>query len=171
MVAVSSISRASVVTLLLAALGTAAAHAWLDLPLVDARSGETFTLRSFEGRTVFVEPMATWCSSCRRQMGVVREVAATLDPDEVVFVALSVETNLAAEALARYADANDFPWTFAVMTPEFLRAFTEAYGRSAANPPATPHVVVAPDGSPGALSTGLKDAGALRAALQAAAQP
>ena len=31
-----------------------------QLPLVDVRSGETFTLAEFAGKTVFVEPMATW---------------------------------------------------------------------------------------------------------------
>ena len=30
------------------------------LPLVDARSGATFTLAEYAGKTVFVEPMATW---------------------------------------------------------------------------------------------------------------
>lgn len=32
----------------------------LDLSLTDARSGETFTLASYAGRTVLIEPMATW---------------------------------------------------------------------------------------------------------------
>jgi hypothetical protein len=30
------------------------------LPIVDVRTGETFTLAEFAGKTVFVEPMATW---------------------------------------------------------------------------------------------------------------
>ncbi len=31
-----------------------------NLPLTDVRSGETFILAEFAGKTVFVEPMATW---------------------------------------------------------------------------------------------------------------
>jgi hypothetical protein len=34
--------------------------AWQSLPLVDARTGNTFTLAAFAGRTVFVHPMAKW---------------------------------------------------------------------------------------------------------------
>jgi thiol-disulfide isomerase/thioredoxin len=164
--------RRTILTLAFALLASAAAQgpvSWLDLPLVDARSGESFTLRSFEGRTVFVEPMATWCSSCRSQMTILRDVVAELDADSFVFVGLSVETTLPPGELARYADANGFGWTFAVMTPDFLRAFTGVFGRSAATPPATPHVVIAPDGTPGGLSTGLMSADALRAALLATA--
>ena len=33
---------------------------WLTMPLTNARSGETFTLADFAGKTVFVHPMATW---------------------------------------------------------------------------------------------------------------
>lgn len=34
--------------------------AWLATELVDACSGETFTLAGFAGKTVFLHPMATW---------------------------------------------------------------------------------------------------------------
>jgi hypothetical protein len=40
--------------------GVSARPAWQSLPLVDARTGNTFTLADFEGRTVFVHPMAKW---------------------------------------------------------------------------------------------------------------
>ena len=30
------------------------------VPVVDARTGVTFTLAEYAGKTVFVEPMATW---------------------------------------------------------------------------------------------------------------
>lgn len=30
------------------------------VPIVDARTGETFTLAEYAGKTIFVEPMATW---------------------------------------------------------------------------------------------------------------
>jgi len=160
---------------LLALLAVALAHAqseppeWQTLPLVDARTGESFTFADLRGRTVFVEPMATWCSSCRRQMTVVREVAAQLDPDAFVFVGLSVETNLDPAALAAYADAQGFGWTFAVMSPELLAALVDTFGRSVANPPATPHLIVRPDGTTTDLATGQHGAAQLLAALTAAA--
>jgi thiol-disulfide isomerase/thioredoxin len=153
------------------AIGLGSPLAWRTLPLVDARTGATFTIADLGGRTVFVEPMATWCSSCRRQMIAVREVAAALDPDAFVFLGLSVETNLAPAALASYVDAQGFGWTFAVMSPELLAALVDTFGRSVTNPPATPHFIVRPDGSATTLATGYHDVGKLLTALTAAATP
>src|SRR6266545_2784328 len=86
--------------------------AWHQLPLTDARTGETFTFHDFAGKTVYVEPIATWCSNCRKQLGVVRAIRARVDPERVVFVALSIETSLPRAELARYADAAGFDWVF-----------------------------------------------------------
>lgn len=138
--------------------GVACAQSWQELPLTNARTGETFTLADFAGKTVFVEPMATWCTNCRRQLRNVREARAQLEGEEVIFVALSVETNLSADALAEYAEEQGFDWTFAVMTPELLRALVASFGRLIAAPPATPHFVIDPDGSVSELSTGGKSA-------------
>jgi thiol-disulfide isomerase/thioredoxin len=99
--------------------------------------------------------MATWCSNCRRQLTNVAQVAPQFG-DDVHFVALSVETNISAADLAAYADSNDFGYTFAVMTPEFLQAMAEAFGPTVGNPPATPHLIIRPDGSTTELLTGIQ---------------
>jgi thiol-disulfide isomerase/thioredoxin len=160
---------ALVALLTISSAALAAPPTWLSLELVDARTGAAFTLGDFEGRTVLVEPMATWCSSCRRQMTVLRDVIEGFDPDAFTFVALSVETALADGDLAAYADAQGFGWTFAVATPELLRALTATFGFSAANPPATPHFIIRPDGTVGELSTGFRNAEQLATALTQAA--
>ena len=139
---------------------------WQTLPLVDARSGESFTLAGFQGQRVFVEPMATWCSNCRQQMENVREARAAA-PDDAVFVALSVETTLSAAQLAQYADAAGFDWTFAVMTPELLQALVDEFGRTIGNPPSTPHFLIASDGSWSELTTGIDSPQALLAQIEA----
>lgn len=130
--------------------------AWQTLPLVDARTGESFTLADFSGRTVFVEPMATWCSNCRQQLTNVQQARTNPATEDAVFVALSVETSLSNEELAGYADQFGFDWIFAVATPEMLQALAEEFGRSVANPPSTPHFVVSPDGSFTDLFTGIQ---------------
>lgn len=150
------------------AMPAAPRPAWQQLPLIDARTGASFTLADFAGKTVYVEPMATWCSNCRQQLTVVRDVQATLADSSVVFVALSVETTLPAADLAAYADAAGFPWTFAVITPDLLRELTDVFGRTVTNPPATPHFIIGPDGTTTALMTGIDDDATLRSALQAA---
>jgi cytochrome oxidase Cu insertion factor (SCO1/SenC/PrrC family) len=149
--------------------------AWHHLPLTDARSGQTFTLADFDGKTVYVEPMATWCTNCRQQMSVIRDqLRAQVDPERIVFVGLSVETNLATETLASYTSTHGFDWTFAVMTPELLQELSSTFGRTIANPPAVPHFVIGPDGTTSDLSTGHHSADRLLEQLTAAggtAQP
>ncbi len=144
--------------------------AWQTVALTDARTGETYTFADFHGQTVFVEPMATWCTNCRRQLGDVATARQTLDGEDVVFVALSVETVLADGDLASYADGNGWPWTFSVLTDEGLRLMVEEFGQTFANPPSTPHFIIRPDGTFTELDTGFESAEELVAQIQAAMQ-
>ena len=138
---------------------------WASLQLVDARTGASFTLADYAGRTVFVEPMATWCSNCRAQQRQVAQAIPELDADSFVFISLSVEGNLPNASLAEYADQNAFDWLFVVATPELTEALIAQFGRSVVNPPATPHFTIAPDGRVSALSTGSHSAQQLIAEL------
>jgi thiol-disulfide isomerase/thioredoxin len=131
------------------------------LALTDARTGQAFTLADFAGKTVFVEPMATWCSNCRQQLNNLRAAREQLAGDDVIFVALSVETNISSADLARYADEQGFDWIFAVATPELLEGLVGEFGRSITNPPATPHFLIKPDGSVSELKTGIEPADAI----------
>ena len=138
--------------------------AWQSLELTDARTGETFTLGGFEGKTVFVEPMATWCTNCRRQLGNVNAAKQEVGED-VEFIALSIEGNLSNEALAAYAEKEGFDLRFAVITPELLRALVDTFGRVITSPPSTPHFIIRPDGSTTELATGLESPADLLAQL------
>jgi thiol-disulfide isomerase/thioredoxin len=139
--------------------------AWQTMPLTDARTGATFTLADFVGKTVFVETMATWCPNCRQQLGNVKSAAARADAEQVLFIAISVETDLPAATLAQYADDNGFDWTFAVATPEFVRALADTFGQTVANPPATPHFWIQPDGAHSDLATGYESGDEILAQL------
>jgi thiol-disulfide isomerase/thioredoxin len=141
--------------------------AWQTREIVDV-DGQSFTLADFAGRPVFVEAFATWCPTCREQLGDTQEAAAMLGDDAVV-IALSVETDLSASDVASYAADNGFTDVrFAVMTPELLAEMVDALGNSVANPPSTPHVVIAADGTAGELATGSISADDIVAALSAA---
>jgi cytochrome oxidase Cu insertion factor (SCO1/SenC/PrrC family) len=152
------------------ALGPAAARPdWHALPLVDARTGQTFTLADLAGKTVYVEPMATWCTNCRQQMGVIRDqLLSRLDPERTVLLGLSVEADLPRETLATYVDDQGFSWTFAVMTPELLQALSSQFGLTVANPTAVPHFVIGPDGTTSDLSTGFHSSDQLLGELSTA---
>ncbi len=141
---------------------------WQTLLLSDARTGEPFALADFKGRTVFIEPMATWCSNCRRQLTNVQAARQVLNSDDVVFIALSVETNIDDPTLASYANKAGFDWVFAVMTPELLRQMVDVFGQSITNPPATPHFIIQPDGRFTELVTGVETADQLISKIQAA---
>jgi thiol-disulfide isomerase/thioredoxin len=140
--------------------------AWQTIALTNAATGETFTLGDFQGKTVFVEPMATWCSNCRAQQGEVREAKTQLG-DDVVFIGLSLETNLPSEQLASYAQDNGFDWTYAVMPVDLLSQLADQFGRSITNAPSTPHFIIRPDGTFSDLSTGIDPADTIVAKIQA----
>jgi thiol-disulfide isomerase/thioredoxin len=125
--------------------------------LTDACSGETFALTDFTGKTVYIEAMATWCPPCRDQLARVKEATAQIPEEEraeIVVVALSSEIDLPPETLAEYAAANEFPFVFAVMPVEMLQSMADELGQEIAVPPATPHLIVAPDGTIGEIRTG-----------------
>ena len=141
--------------------------AWQTISLTDARTGELFTLADFADKTVFVEPFATWCSNCRQQLTNVQAARASLG-DDVVFVVLSVEPNIGADALADYADGAGFDMRFAAMPQAMLQALAAQYGQTIANPPATPHFIIRPDGSTTDLVTGIEAPAAIIEQIEAA---
>jgi thiol-disulfide isomerase/thioredoxin len=152
----------------------ASTEAWLDVPLVDAASGEAFTLRDLDDGVVLVETMATWCGNCRRQLGHLAAAAAELggeaaDGVPVAYVVVSLELGLAPDRLTAYAEREGFPFRFVVADEVLIRALADRFGRVVLNPPATPHVVVAPGGRVGELTTGFEAPEALVARLRAAA--
>lgn len=146
----------------------ATAPAWMTAKMTDACSGATFALADFAGKTVYIEAMATWCPPCRDQLQRVKEAASSIPDEErnnTVFVALSSEVDLPRETLAQYAEDNGFPFVFAVMPAELLQAMVDDLGQEIAVPPATPHLVVAPDGTVGEVRTGSDSAEDLLALL------
>jgi cytochrome oxidase Cu insertion factor (SCO1/SenC/PrrC family) len=142
----------------------AGSDAWRSIEITDV-DGNTFTVESLTGTPVLVENFATWCSNCRKQLGKTQQAAADAG-DDAIFLALSVETDLDPADVAEYAKDNGFDdIRFAVMTPEMLKAMNDAFGNSALNPPSTPKVIVAADGTVGELVTGFEEPADIAAAL------
>jgi len=141
--------------------------AWQHLALTNARTGEAFTLADFADKTIFVETMATWCTRCRQQLNNVRDAKQQFSGDDVVFVALSVETNIDDATLANYADGSVYDWLFAVSTPELLEQLAGEFGRAIIIPPSTPHFIIRPDGTHTELTTGIDPAGQIVAQIKA----
>jgi thiol-disulfide isomerase/thioredoxin len=143
---------------------------WQSLEIVDV-DGVRFTLSDCIGTPVLVELFATWCSNCLEQLPKTQEAAVTMG-DQAEVIALSVETDLDPQAVAEYAEDNEFPdIRFAVLTPELLAAFVEQFGNTAANPPSTPKIVIDANGTAGELTTGQESTDELVAQLTSAAAP
>ncbi len=147
--------------------GDVAVASWQEIALTDVRTGGSFTLADFRGKTVVVDLMATWCPPCFGKLNSLRAARSELNSDEVVFIALSVETHLDNASLASYADGGGFDWTFAVVSKDMLAELVAAFGRTAANPPATPHFIIRADGTTTELSAGPKSAGQILEQIRA----
>ena len=142
--------------------------AWMNIALTDVRSGESFTFADLAGKTVFVEPMATWCTNCRRQLLNVTQAKEQLgETEDVVFVALSVETSISDAELLDYTEQTGYFFTFAVATPEMLISLVDSFGQTITNPPSTPHFIIRPDGSTTELVTGFEGPDDIIASIQA----
>lgn len=83
-----------------------------------------------------------------------KSARASIQGDNVVLVAMSVETTVPAANLLAYAKVEGFDWVLAVATPELLRALVDECDRKLANLPATPHFLIHPDGSFSKLAAG-----------------
>jgi len=140
---------------------------WQSVELTNAATGETFTFADFEGKVTFVEPMATWCSNCSSQLKTVTAVSEQTG-DDVVYVALSVEGNLADEKLAEYAERQGFSLIFAVINQEVLQGLVDEFGRVVTSPPSTPHFFINADGSLSEIFSGRHSADELLEQIAAA---
>jgi thiol-disulfide isomerase/thioredoxin len=107
---------------------------------------------------VVMELMATWCPPCLTQQGEEEIASRQLDPERVAFVTVDADTRESAATVRAYADRNGFDWTYAVATPALLRALADEYGIGVLDPPATPIIIVASDGSARLVEVGIKPA-------------
>ena len=123
-----------------------ATHPWAAATLTDVSTGETFTIASLGGRTVFVEAMAIWCTNCRAQQGRFTEALASLDPDTVAYVVLTVDPGETADDLARYKAQRGFTGRYAVAGRDVSAALEAEFGANVLNPPTVPLVLISPTG-------------------------
>ena len=126
--------------------GQAEEATWLDIELADAGSGETYTLASLTGNVVAIEPMAIWCTNCKRQQDNVKSAYPEIEGSGVTYISLGIDPGENPDSLATYAQRNGFDWTFSQSSIEFSRALSDLFGPQILSAPSTPLIVLDPSG-------------------------
>ena len=140
--------------------------AWRTASLRDVVTGETFRIDDLRGKVVALEAMAIWCVNCRVQQGEARAALEQVGSPDVVYISLDVDPNERDDDLAAYAAREGFTWRFAVASAEFSRSLAATFGDQILSPPATPLVVLGPDGEVIEKHIGIKGADDLAALFE-----
>jgi cytochrome oxidase Cu insertion factor (SCO1/SenC/PrrC family) len=148
---------------------TDAAAAWLDIELTDAGTGEPFTLASLRGEVVAIEPMAIWCSNCKAQQDNVKRAYDDIQAAGVRYISLGIDPGEDPDALVRYAERNDYEWTFVQSPRELSRTLSDRFGSQILSAPSTPLIVLDADGAVATQTFGFHGPDELLAILQEAA--
>ena len=148
-------------------LSAVATPDWFDMELVDAQTGETFTMNDYAGKVVLLETMAIWCPNCIVQGNEIRNLHELLgNPDDLISVSLYVDVNEDNAALKEYAYGYGFDWHFAIAPLEVARALGNLYTAQYLNPPLAPMLIIDRKGDVHHLEYGIKDAATLQAAVE-----
>lgn len=124
-------------------------QAWATAQLTDVTTGRPFSIAELvaSGQIVFIEPMAIWCTNCRRQQADALSALGQLDRSKVTWLSLDVELSETPEALKDYSRQQGFDFSFAVASKEIASALASEFGDLVLSPPSTPIIVIGPDGS------------------------
>jgi len=142
-------------------------EAWQTIALRDVRTQETFRIADLRGKLVAIEAIAIWCANCKTQQAEAAAAIAEIGSPDLVYISLDVDPNEQEADLAEYARREGFDWRFAVASPDVARSLVAAHGPQVLSPPATPVILVAPDGRVIEVQTGIRSADELVADLRA----
>lgn len=137
---------------------------WMTTELEEVTTEETFTLEAFDV-PVLLETFAVWCPDCLEQQQESAALHEESDTD-VVSVGLNVDPNEEADIVRDHAERHGFDWHFAVAPPDLTRSLVDEFGESIAHPPASPVVLVCPEGSARRLDDGLLSASTLESEVE-----
>jgi thiol-disulfide isomerase/thioredoxin len=136
-----------------------AAPDWFSAQLVDATSGDKFTIDGFGGKVVLVETMAVWCTNCLAQQHQIQALHDQLGMrDDLVTVSLDIDPSEDINYLRAFVNSNGFDWMYAIAGPDVAREIGQLYGDQFLNPPSTPMLIIDRQGQVHTLPFGIKNA-------------
>lgn len=140
--------------------------AYFSAELIDASTGEIFTIDDFRGKVVLLETLAMWCSNCYRQQSEVKLLHEKLGPrTDFISLGLDIDPNENLADLKGYVEDNGFDWLYAVAPLDVARELGQLYSAQFLNPPSTPMLIVDQQGNVHTLPFGIKSADQLLEAL------
>lgn len=138
---------------------------WRDISLKDVRTGRTFTIADFKGKTVILETFAVWCPTCTKQQREIKQLHSDIG-DEFVSISLDVDPNESEEKVKEHLKRNGFDWLYAIAPPELTKLLMDEFGTVIVNAPSAPVVLISEDGDARLLERGVKSAEKLMAEMQ-----
>ena len=139
---------------------------WLSESLVNAHTGEPFTIEDFKGNVILVETLAMWCSNCLKQQQEVSKLHQSLDVDNFISIGIDIDPNENTDALKSYIEKNGFSWYYAIAPDHVAREIGQLYGSQFLNPPSTPMLIIDSHGEVHTLPFGIKSSEELLGFLQ-----
>jgi len=138
---------------------------WRDISLKDVRTGRTFTIADFKGKTVILETFAVWCPTCTKQQRDIKQLHSDIG-DEFVSISLDVDPNESEEKVKEHLKRNGFDWLYAIAPPELTKLLMDEFGTVIVNAPSAPVVLISEDGDARLLGRGVKSAEKLMAEIK-----
>lgn len=133
--------------------------AWMGMTLTESRTGNTFKLSDYSGKTVILEMMDPGCPVCKDQLA---EIKGALDIVGDKALAVSVDVGYkGVEAQVYWGDKYGATWSLAQMTKEFGQALIADFGGKIIYPGDTPVIIIDPSGASHVTDPGIKQAATL----------
>jgi hypothetical protein len=91
-----------------------------------------------------VETFAVWCTTCTNQQN---EVKKFHEDSNVTSVSLNVDPNEDINQIRNHINEYGFDWRYSVAPPKMSRELIKEFGKSIAQPPQAPMVLVCEEGT------------------------
>jgi thiol-disulfide isomerase/thioredoxin len=128
---------------------------WMDIPLKDVRTGETFRFSDFKGKPVLLESFAVWCPTCTEQQKKTKELESRVG-DVIIHVSLDTDPNEDESIVREHIERNGFDWYYAVSPIELTNILIDEFGLKVVNAPGVPMILICEDQSTRFLRGGIK---------------
>lgn len=141
--------------------------AWVNIPLTDAKTGNTFTVSELKNKVVLVEGMATWCPTCWAQGNEIKTLKQELNAGEdFIVISLAMDRKESASDLTEYASIGGYDWFFVTSTIDIYRDIGNRYGATYLDPTLVPMFIIDKQGNIQNFRKGKMTAGELKTLIQ-----